>query len=314
MAIVIATSNKKGWPGKTSSATNTAQVLSKKLKKKVLVIDLDEQCNLSQSILWKENFVENKETGELFNLKSKIKIKDLIIKKTKNFHIIPGSVDALYLFNIILENNNKVIWKASQKLEDICKNISKGSVKDIQKVSTILKGVMFDREEWVKVFKKNLSEVEGDYDYIILDLPPSVSMITESAWVISDYLLVPISDYFALNGAEWLVEKMIEIKRDYNDNLRFIFFFNKVPLSSNLFWKNHVNKEYAKLMNGFREAIEENEVLSSISHIMDNVIRESRDIEKSHWSGKSLLEFKDSKALEDYVHFSKELHTLCKNA
>jgi chromosome partitioning protein len=66
----------------------------------------------------------------------------------------------------------------------------------------MLKGVMFDREEWVKVFKKNLSEVEGDYDYIILDLPPSVSMITESAWVISDYLLVPISDYFALNGAE----------------------------------------------------------------------------------------------------------------
>jgi chromosome partitioning protein len=51
----------------------------------------------------------------------------------------------------------------------------------------------------MKILKKKISEVDDDYDYIFFDLPPSVSRIPKNAWVSSDYLLIPISDYFALN-------------------------------------------------------------------------------------------------------------------
>jgi len=312
MAKIIASTNNKWWVWKTSTIVNVAQILAKKMRKKVLVIDLDQQCNLSQAILWKNGFKINKNAWELFNIHSNVKIKSLIIEKTKTLHIIPWKVDDLFLIDAILQDTHKTIWKITKKLNDIHSNFSEDKKGEIQNILTTLDKIVWDKEEWIRVLKKKISVIEDDYDYIFLDLPPSIARVPENAWVSSDFLLVPISDNFALNWTEWLINKMIDIKKNYNDDLRFIFFFNKVPLSSNFFWKNHINKEYQKLIDSFVYALWKNETLSNISYVMQNIIRESRDVEKSYWIWKNLLKFKNSKVLEDYKGFTKELHTICK--
>ena len=53
-----------------------------------------------------------------------------------------------------------------------------------------------------KVGYESWREIQDEYDYIFLDLPPSMALVPENSWRASDYLLVPISDNFALNGTE----------------------------------------------------------------------------------------------------------------
>ncbi len=307
MAKIIASTNNKWWVWKTSTIVNISQILAKKMKKKVLVIDLDHQCNLSQAILWKSKFKVNRNAGELFNINSEINIEDLIVEKTKKLHIIPWKVNDLFLVDAILSETHGLVSKVQKYLKREYEDFSDDSKDKLKEAMDILDKIVWDREEWIKVLKKRLSYITNDYDYIFLDLPPSVARIPENAWVASDYLLVPISDNFALNWTEWLINKMIDIKKNYNDNLKFIFFFNKVPLYSNASGKNYINREYKKLMSNFIWAIKDNKKLSSISIIMPDVIQESKDIEKSYSTWKSLLDMKNSKVLEDYVWFAKEL-------
>lgn len=308
MATIISSTNNKWWVWKTSTIVNVSQILSTLNNKKVLVVDLDQQCNLSQAILGKNEFQVNLNAWELFDVNSDVDINNLIIKKTKNLHIIPWKVDDLFLIDAILQETHKSIWK----IEELTDWMSSENYEQNKKhIKDIINKMVWDKDEYIKILKKRLSVIENDYDYIFLDLPPSVTRVPENAWVSSDFLLVPISDNFALNWTEWLINKMIDIKKNYNDNLQFIFFFNKVPLSSNYFWKNHVNKEYLKLITNFTDAISENDILSEISYVMEDVIRESRDLEKSYWQQRSLLEFKDSKVLEDYKWFSKSLIKIC---
>lgn len=69
--------------------------------------------------------------------------------------------------------------------------------------------------------RKVLAKVEG-YDYCLLDCPPSLNMITVNALVSSDEVFVPIKiDKFALDGLEYLLESIDEIKEEFNPNLNF---------------------------------------------------------------------------------------------
>ena len=307
MATIISSTNNKWGVGKTSTIVNIAQILAYQHKNKVLVIDLDQQCNLSRAILGKRDYWVNENAGELFDINSKVDIRDIIVQKTNNLHIIPGKVNDVFLIDAIMAHSKDLIQgNVVPKLKDI---LEKGAqnISDLHEVITSLEWIVWEREEWIRVLKKRLSVIESDYDYIFLDLPPSVARVPENAWVASDFLLVPISDKFALDGTEGLIEKMVDIKRNYNDSLRFIFFFNKVPLSSNQHGKDLVNKDYQKIIDGFISAISANPTLAQISFVMEDVIRASKDIEKSYLSGKSLIEKKESEVLNDYRWFVKSL-------
>lgn len=68
--------------------------------------------------------------------------------------------------------------------------------------------------------KKALAEVKEDYDFILLDCPPSLGLITLNALTASDTFMVPIQcEYYALEGLSQLLNTVKTIKRLYNPDI-----------------------------------------------------------------------------------------------
>ena len=71
--------------------------------------------------------------------------------------------------------------------------------------------------------KKAINEVANDYDYIIIDCPPSLSLLTVNAMIAADYLLLPVqTEFYALEGVVQLLETMKQIKKTGNPNLKLL--------------------------------------------------------------------------------------------
>lgn len=68
-----------------------------------------------------------------------------------------------------------------------------------------------------------IKTVRDNYDYIIIDLPPSLSLLTVNGMIASDYLLLPVqTEFFALEGVAQLLETMKLVKKQANPNLSLL--------------------------------------------------------------------------------------------
>jgi len=71
--------------------------------------------------------------------------------------------------------------------------------------------------------KDALGEVRDQFDYVIIDTPPTLGLITVNSMVAASHLLVPIqSSYFALEGTDDLLETIDKIKLRPNPDLQFL--------------------------------------------------------------------------------------------
>ncbi len=71
-----------------------------------------------------------------------------------------------------------------------------------------------------QTLKNALKEVKGNYDYIFIDCPPSLGLLTINAWVASDSVMIPIqSEYYALEGVSQLMNTIALVKQHLNPNL-----------------------------------------------------------------------------------------------
>ena len=70
------------------------------------------------------------------------------------------------------------------------------------------------------ILKKELDKVKDDYDFIIIDCPPSLNLITINALVAAETVIVPIQcEYFALEGLEQLLHTVNLVKKKLNPEL-----------------------------------------------------------------------------------------------
>lgn len=71
--------------------------------------------------------------------------------------------------------------------------------------------------------KKAVAAVSEEYDYIIIDCPPSLSLLTVNAMIAADYLLLPVqTEFYALEGVAQLLETMKLVKKAGNPKLKLL--------------------------------------------------------------------------------------------
>lgn len=79
---------------------------------------------------------------------------------------------------------------------------------------------LIDMEDREYILKKNINKIKDDYDFILLDCPPSLSMLTVNAMTTSDTVLVPIQcEYYALEGLTQLIHTVNLVKKKLNPSL-----------------------------------------------------------------------------------------------
>ncbi len=68
-----------------------------------------------------------------------------------------------------------------------------------------------------------IRSISGNYDYIIVDLPPSLSLLTVNGMIASNYLLLPVqTEFYALEGVAQLLESMKLVMKQANPNLKLL--------------------------------------------------------------------------------------------
>ena len=82
----------------------------------------------------------------------------------------------------------------------------------------LLEMIDFDHRE--SILKRSLAPLLEEFDYIFIDCPPSLGLITTNALCAADSLLVPIQcEYYALEGLSQLMNTVRRVKRQYNETL-----------------------------------------------------------------------------------------------
>ena len=178
---IISVINQKGGVGKTTTVINLATALALK-GKKVLVIDLDPQGNATTG-LGLSNTGQSDET--IYGILNGTKPISDVIKKTsfENLDLIKSNVDLSGLeVETAGDSDRAFILKAK-----------------------------------LTAYLNNSSEL---YDYILIDCPPSLSLLTVMALVCSNSLLVPLqTEFFALEGLTQLMKTIERIKVNLNPKL-----------------------------------------------------------------------------------------------
>ena len=182
MGKVISLVNQKGGVGKTTTSINLSASLSY-LGKRVLLIDLDPQGNSTTGV--GVNKGENKASVyELFV--GKTDIKDVVVKTGfKNLFIIPASIN----------------------LAGVDMELMEMSRQDSEFVAQLQ-------------LKKQLSKIKDVFDFVILDCPPSLGLITTNALAAADSVIIPVQcEFFALEGIMQLLNSIMIAQKKLNPTL-----------------------------------------------------------------------------------------------
>jgi chromosome partitioning protein len=82
---------------------------------------------------------------------------------------------------------------------------------------------MHDEENREYLLKNKIAGLKNDYDYIILDCPPSLGFLTINAITASDHVLIPLQcEYYALEGMTQLLNTLKAVKKKLNPSLKII--------------------------------------------------------------------------------------------
>ncbi|MBQ9019913.1 ParA family protein [Candidatus Saccharibacteria bacterium] len=77
-------------------------------------------------------------------------------------------------------------------------------------------------EKFIRL-RKAIDEVMGEYDYVIIDSPPSLSLLTVNGMVAAEYLLLPVqTEFYALEGVAQLLESMQLVRKAMNPSLKLL--------------------------------------------------------------------------------------------
>lgn len=78
-------------------------------------------------------------------------------------------------------------------------------------------------DDWQFKLKKMIDKVKDNYDFVILDSPPSLGVLSMMSLVASDKILIPVqSEYYALEGVSQLMDTITLVRDNFNPNLSIL--------------------------------------------------------------------------------------------
>jgi chromosome partitioning protein len=184
MAKIFCVANQKGGVGKTTTTVNLAAGLAK-VGQRVLMVDLDPQGNATMG------------SG---------------VDKRKLEHTV---------YDVLLESASVAEARVkSERLQEAgCSYDILGSNRDLAGAEVEL--VEVERRE--KRLKLALAAVEADYDFILIDCPPALSLLTLNGLCAAHGVIVPMQcEYFALEGLSDLVNTIKQVHANLNKDLEII--------------------------------------------------------------------------------------------
>lgn len=251
MGVVISIAIQKGGSGKTTTSFNLAADLQAK-GKKVLLIDLDAQKNLSfaSDCLTEDNTIFDVLTDEISIQKS--------IRHLDHYDFIPAS-----------ENLDKAPY-------------------------------VFNEEGSIYLLKNALDTIKDNYDYIILDNPPSLGVVLINSLIASDTVIIPTeASFFSVQGLARLHDSIQQAK-EYNPTLSIlgillIRYSNRTILS----------KDIKTMIDNFADQMQ--------TRLFKTTIREAIVVKESAAKQMPLITYaKSSKPTIDYKGFASEVIKLVK--
>jgi chromosome partitioning protein len=246
----IALLNQKGGVGKTTTTANLGACLAM-LGKKVLVIDMDPQANLSVHL-----------GVDIHSLKYSV------------YDIIRGVCNA----------DDVILSTKTHGLDIIPANI------DLSGAEIELVGVV-GRET---ILKEYLGDVLDRYDYVLIDCPPSLGLLTLNVLTLVREIFIPLqTEFFALQGVSKLLDTQEVVRKRLNKNLEitgiiFCMYTSRTRLCKEVIEK--VKEHFAK------------------DQVFDTVIRKNVKLSESPSHGKPIVSYAPgSHGSEDYMSLAKEV-------
>jgi chromosome partitioning protein len=184
MARIFCIANQKGGVGKTTTTVNLAAGLAK-VGQRVLMIDLDPQGNATMGSGVDKRKLE------------------------------------LSVYDVLLESASIAEARVqSDKLrEGGCSYDILGANRELAGAEVEL--VEVERRE--RRLKQAIAAVDSEYDFVLIDCPPSLSMLTLNGLCCAHGVIVPMQcEYFALEGLTDLVNTIKQVKANLNDDLQII--------------------------------------------------------------------------------------------
>lgn len=253
---VIAVTNQKGGVGKTTTTENVAIGLARN-GCNVLIVDFDPQGDLTSCLGWKNNDSLEHSVSSMLD--------DYINDNDINYE------------SLILHHEERVdLIPANIELADF----------EMRLVSVI------NREQ---TLSNCIEPLRNQYDYIFIDCPPSLGMLTVNALSAADEVLIPVqTQYLPAKGMTKLLQTVGKVQRKINSNLKITgIVMTLADLNTNL---------TKSTIETIRESFGKN------IRVFDTIIPKATKASEASISGKSIYAYaKDSKVALAYENLTKEL-------
>ena len=279
--VVISFINMKGGVGKTTLSIGIADYLARYDGKKVLMIDIDPQFNATHSLLdtykeKKNSSVNNSEEVEIIDDESvELKIPngeeeeevEADIEEKESFYsgVLKENKSIFQLFKPKLDVNQKY---EMPKAEDIIINVKENLDIICGDLNLVLANKSSD-SSLVKRLKNFIAnnELRKEYDFILIDCPPTLTIYTDSALLASDFYLIPNRiDRYSIIGIDSLQTAIGNLIDDEGIPLRCLGIIYTMI-------NKKINAKQKKIKDDFetKKTVNDLDIFDAVSHIVNHI-------------------------------------------